>query len=142
MILQIDIPDLRHFPNGFPAFWLKYVLTPTYGSDYKARAAVGSYIRLVEASYVFYGHGRTCVERFLASREEIPMGAITLSATYFESCLTSMHRAVLCMKRFRGSAGPPSLVKLFRKNITFVRDEVATRLLDVRNAIQHMDSMM
>jgi hypothetical protein len=107
---------------------------------YKIHAIVTTYVRLVEGALVHYGQARQHTLTYWDTHAEVAMGSATLSVTYFEDCLTSMHRATLCMSRIRSNRQVPDDIEaLFPRKPRFASAAVAERLRGVRDAIQHMD---
>jgi len=142
VIVEMKIPALTRFSNGFPTFWLSQLFSGHHSTNFQERAVIATYMRLVEGWCVYYEYGRRHAEGIWREGIGIPMGGINLTATYFESCITSMHRAVLCMRRIRGGVGREELVRVFRTKLDFVNDKVANRLRDMRDSIQHTDGQI
>lgn len=143
MIVEIAIPELTLDPNGFRFYWLNVIFLGNRPDDYKSYSIVTTYVRLVEAAYVHYRSARQLVQDTWNDHSSLGIGSASLSATYFEDCVNSMHRAVLCMKGIRGYREVPRDLKaLFPKPPQFTRDVVAKRLRYIRDAIQHMDELV
>jgi len=146
MIVTIAIPELTLYPDGFPSHWLHIISVGFLGNRldaYKIHAIITTYVRLVEGAYVHYKNARQHVQAFWNTHDSIAIGSSNLSATYFEDCINSMHRAVLCMKRIRSYPEVPAGLKnLFPKKPQFTTDAVANRIRGIRDAIQHMDELV
>lgn len=142
MIIEFEIPKLDVYPSGFPAHWMNVFLLGKRPAAYKAHAIVTTYVRLVEAAYDHYKNARRHAERYWVSHEatSIPIGSVIMSVTYFEDCITSMHRAIECMRRIRRYREVPADIRsLFAVKPQFCADAVVRRIRNMRNDIQHMD---
>jgi hypothetical protein len=143
MIVEIAIPELTLYPNGFPRHWLNIIFLGNRPDSYKLHAITTTYVRLVEGAYVHYRLARQCVHSLWNTHNSLAIGSHNLSATYFEDCINSMHRAVLCMKGIRGRRDVPADLKgLLPQKPQFTTDAVAHRLRNLRDAIQHMDQLV
>jgi hypothetical protein len=111
MIVEIAIPELTLYPNGFPRHWLNIIFLGNRPDSYKLHAITTTYVRLVEGAYVHYRLARQCVHSLWNTHNSLAIGSHNLSATYFEDCINSMHRAVLCMKGIRGRRDVPADLK-------------------------------
>jgi hypothetical protein len=140
MIVEIAMPELTLYPRGFPDYWLNMIFRGTLPNDYKTKALLATYIRLVEASYTHYRLARRYVQEFWNDHSSFQIDSANFSATHFEDCINSMNRAVLFMRQIRSSRDVPTDLKsLFPKKPVFTTEAVAKSLRDVRNTIQHMD---
>lgn len=140
MIVEIALPELTLYPNGFPSHWLNIIFLGNRPDEYKIHAIVTTYVRLVEGAYVHYKLARQHVRAVWNTHTSLAIGSHNLSATYFEDCINSMHRAVLCMRRIRSYPEVPDDFKnLFPNKPQFTTDAVANRLRRIRDTIQHMD---
>ncbi len=140
MIVETAMPELTLYPNGFPSHWLNILFLGNRPDAFKIHAIVTTYVRLVELAYVHYKHARQQVEAFWNHHGSLMIGSHNLGATYFEDCINSMHRAVLCMRRIRSFPEVPADLKaIFPDRPTFTTDAVADRIRGIRDAIQHMD---
>jgi hypothetical protein len=140
MIVEIAIPELSLYPNGFPDYWLNMLFRGSMPNIYKVKVLVTTYVRLVEGAYTHYRVARSHVEAFWNAHSSLALGSAIISTTYFEDCINSMHRAVLFMRRIRSNRDVPADLKsLFPKKPQFATEAVAKRLRDIRGAIQHMD---
>jgi hypothetical protein len=140
MIVQVDIPEITKYANGFPSHWMNIILLGNRPDAYKIHAIVTTYVRLVEGAFVHYRLARKQVHTFWNTHTAIAIGSHNLSVTYFEDCINSMHRATQCMTRIRGNREVPTDLKaLFPTKPRFTADAVANRLRGIRDTIQHMD---
>ncbi len=138
MIVRTEIPELTVYPDGFPRYWFNLTFTNNRADDYRVNAIVTTYVRLVEAAHTQYREARRLImgvwDRSLGLYE------INHAATQIENCITSMHRAILCMERIRGNANVPVEIKaLIPERPGFSTNIVANRLKIIRNTIQHLD---
>jgi hypothetical protein len=140
MHVEIRIPELTKYPNGFPEHWLKTLFLDKGPNTYQARALMSTYIRLVEGAYAHYGTARSHVYTFWNTHTGIAIGSVNLSSTYFEDCINCMHRAVLCITGIRGNKQIPADVKkVLSSRPRFATGAVANRIRAMRHAVQHMD---
>ncbi|UFX43952.1 hypothetical protein HAP47_0032845 [Bradyrhizobium sp. 41S5] len=140
MIVEIAIPELNSVPERFPSHWPNIILLGNRPDEYKIHAIITTYVRLVEGAYVHYKNAQRLVQAVWNNHDSLAIGSHNLSAIYFEDCINSMHRAVLCMKRIRNNREvPASLRNMFPDTPHFTKDAIANRIRDIRDAIQHMD---
>jgi len=140
MIVEVNVPQLTKYANGFPSHWMNITFFGNRPDAYKIHAIVTTYVRLVEGALVHYSQARQHVLTLWNTHTAIAMGSHNLSATYFEDCINSMHRATLCMRRIRSNREVPADLKaLFPTKPRFTADVVADRLRGVRDTIQHME---
>jgi hypothetical protein len=133
-------PGTYAIPKWLPCALAQYFILGNRPEAYKIHAIVTTYIRLVEGAYVHYRSARQHVQEFWNNHTSIGVGSANLSATYFEDCINSMYRAVLCMKRIRSYPEVPNDLKsLFPNRPQFAKNAVADRLRSIHDAIQHMD---
>jgi hypothetical protein len=50
MRVQLELPELTEFPNGFPAHWMNVFFTKNRPDTYQIHAITTTYLRLVEAA--------------------------------------------------------------------------------------------
>lgn len=140
MIVRVAIPEITKYPNGFPSHWMNITFLGNRPDAYKIHAIVTTYVRLVEGAFIHYKQARHHVVTLWNTHTAIAIGSHNLSATYFEDCINSMHRATLCMTRIRGNREVPADLKaLFPTKPRFTTDAIANRLRGIRDTIQHMD---
>ncbi len=143
MIIKIDVPQLSQKGAYFPRHWMNVTLLDNRPDDYRVHAIVSTYVRLVEASFAQYELGRIHLNVFWNTHNGIAMADYNLSGSHFESCINSMHRAILCAKKIRGSKHVPGDIKaLITQKPAFLANKVAFRLRKIRDMIQHMDEMV
>jgi hypothetical protein len=141
MIVEIAIPELTQYPNGFPSHWMNIIFLGNRPDDYKSHAIITTYVRLVEGAYVHYRNARQLVQAVWNNHGAIAIGSHNLSSIYFEDCINSMHRAVLCMKGIRHNREvPEGLRSMFPDTPHFTKDAIANRIRGIRDVIQHMDA--
>src|SRR5450759_138662 len=64
MIVEIAIPELTLYPDGFSFHWLNIVFLGNRPDDNKIHAISTTYVRLVEGAYVHYKNARQCVQAY------------------------------------------------------------------------------
>jgi len=143
LIVEIQIPALERHANGFPDHWINILFRGNRPDNWQSHAIVTTYVRLVEGAYAHYEMGRQQVGEVWNNHSRLGIGAHNLSATFFEDCFSSMHRAVLCMERIRGyKEVPDDLKRLVPSRPAFTTPAIADRIRDVRHAVQHMDNFV
>jgi hypothetical protein len=139
MIVEVAIPELRKYSRSSPRHWLNTLFLGNVPQDYATNALATTYVRLVDAANEHYKLGRIGVIIYWSDHSSAAIDEINLATTYFEDCVNSMHRAILCMKGIRGRRAPADLKSLFPQKPNFTAEAVAGRIRDVRDTIQHMD---
>lgn len=139
MILDLKIPEAPAEGKFLPGFWINLTLLGNGPEDYRARALVSSFIRLVEAANSQYVQGKLHVERFWSTHDSIALSSLTLGGSYFENCVNSLHRAAGCAERVRtGPFVPQQVRNIFKPCPLFLRPATLDPMNELRNTIQHM----
>jgi hypothetical protein len=140
MIFELNLPELSEYPDGFPDYWLNILFRNNQSTvSYKGRAAITTYVRLVEAAMTEYREARSLIHKAwngdgMGLRDNIR------ACAYFEACLLNMHRAARFMISIRSSRDVPRALKdLFPGKPLFTRPHIADRIRDVRDEIHHLD---
>ena len=140
MRVSIEAPDISGFPNGFLAFWSR--LLPFHAGpvsrSYHVYALAGTYVRLIEVALQEYRLGCLRLREFWDTQESFNITAINRSISHFETCVTSMHRAINSYKRLRHKKDPLS-VHLNHEKPAFATDKIAGHLRELRRQIHHLD---
>ena len=141
MYVQLELPEITETPDRFSKHGIDLFFrrdgTPV---PYHIYAIMVAYQRLVDAALDEYRQARTLTIRFWNDHQSLQLGAVTRAAAYYESCLSNMHRATLCMVAIRKRTDmPPELQKFFPIRPSFTTDRIADRIRAVRAAIQHID---
>jgi hypothetical protein len=78
MRVQLELPELTEFPNGFPAHWMNIIFTKNRPDTYQIHAITTTYVRLVEAAMEDYRQARLRVHAVWIHRDpsSIPIGRI------------------------------------------------------------------
>jgi hypothetical protein len=141
--VELQLPELSEFPEGFPEYWLNLLFSGDRPKEYHIYAIVTTYIRLVEAAFREYRTARSLVHDFWNGHEALHFGSALSASAHFEHCLTDMHRAVCCMIRLRGHRDTSQAMKdLIRDKPNFGAKRVADRIRGMRNTIQHLDEQV
>jgi hypothetical protein len=140
MHVKIEIPELKEYLRGFPEYWLNVTFMGNRPENNQVNAITTTYVRLVEGALTEYRQARLLVFSFWNEHRSLALGPATLSATYFEACLSDMHRATRFMICLRGHPDTPAGMRaLIPKKPRFAEDRVADRIRNMRDAIQHLD---
>ncbi|HET7085938.1 MAG TPA: hypothetical protein VFI23_14270 [Rhizomicrobium sp.] len=145
MYVNVEIPELEKYQNGFPRYWLGLVFQNNAPKHYLPRALTTSYIRLVEGALRSYSSGREHVMYFWKGRDpaELPLSRLHAATVDYETCLTCLHRAILVMKRLRSRIDTPeSYKRQVLKKPSFVSELISSRIRNVRDATQHVEALL
>ena len=112
-------------------------------ADYKVAVLIDAFMRLVQASLHQYETGCRHIETYYNTHDRIAMSHLILGSSYFESCLTNVHRAIGHMRKLKGREDIPSAVKAaLPKCLVFIEEDAAKRIQDLRDTIQHFDEQV
>jgi hypothetical protein len=106
----------------------------------RARQIADGYVRLVEKTILEYKEARADLIRFLAERT---VDDLHRAQDHFESCIQSLHRALIYFERLRGFGykrrdGTPFIPR--PRELEVLRDTVRTPVRDMRDALEHLDN--
>jgi len=139
LYIELELPDLQGFPDGFRDYWLNITFTNNPPIAYHIRGIVTNYVRLVEAAMADYRHARLLTHSGWTLTTAWGRDH-NRACGYFEACLSNMHRAIRFMKRILNHPEIPQTLKnLFSNKPLFTRTSVADRICNIRNAIHHLD---
>lgn len=141
MYIEIEIPEIKKFPNGFLGYWTKFVFIGSISSNPRVNALATTYVRLVEAALIEYRLAEAPLKEFWEESSSIKISAMHKSVAHFEACITNMHRAIRCFTWLRKNEMVPEGLRviLCTDKPTFIADKIAGRLRKVRDAIHHME---
>ena len=140
MELSLAIPNLADVRAFYPEHYLQFFLLGNRPADYKVAVLIDAFMRLVQASLHQYETGRCQIETYWNTHDRIAMSHLILGSSYFESCLTNVHRAIGHMRKLKGREDIPSAVKAaLPKRLIFIEEDAAKRIQDLRDTIQHFD---
>ena len=77
MIVEIAIPELIQYSNGFPSHWLSIIFLGNRPDEYKIYAIITTYVRVVEAAYVHYKNARQLVNAVWNNHDSLEL-ALTI----------------------------------------------------------------
>jgi hypothetical protein len=141
MYVKFDIPEINAYHKGFPSYWLKVMMVGTVSTSYQVNALASTYVRLVEASLVEYRLAYPTLMGFWDAHDGLKLSAMHRAISHFETCLTNMHRAIVCFVRLRRHADLPENLKLTlnQDKPRFVANTISDQLRDIRNAVHHLE---
>jgi hypothetical protein len=143
MRVRLELPELMEFSSGFPAHWMNIIFTRNRPDTYQVHTIITTYVRLVEAAMAEYRQARLFVHAFWNHHGSLQIGAHNMAGAYFEACLTNMHRAVRCLIKIRSRRDvPEDLKRLIPEKPRFTEDRIASRIRDVRDAVQHLEDQV
>lgn len=141
MRVRFDIPPTPSRPSAFGTYWLRSFFLPPPSSRYEINVLANTYVRLVDAALVEYEDGCHCLRQFWSSDGAVDLGAMHRSVSHFESCISSMNRAINCFRRLRGDRqGDPIALALKAGRVAFAADAIADRVRGMRNEIHHLEN--
>lgn len=106
----------------------------------RAKQIADGYVRLVEKAVLEYKETRTHLVRFLA---EGAVDDLHRAQDHFESCIQSLHRALIYFDRLRGFGykrgdGTPFIPR--PRDLEILRNTVKTPVRAMRDALEHLDN--
>ncbi len=107
MYIEIEIPEIKKFPNGFLGYWTKFVFIGSISSNPRVNALATTYVRLVEAALIEYRLAEAPLKEFWEESSSIKISAMHKSVAHFEACITNMHRAIRCFTWLRNNEMVP-----------------------------------
>ena len=146
MIVNLDIPELEKYTNGFGGYWLGLMFMNNAPTEYVPRALTTSYVRLVEGALRSYSSGRQHVDYFWNRRDpaSLPLEVMQQAILDYETCLTCLHRAIRVHKALQKSPLAPMEFKrdILTKSKFEMGGKVADRIRFMRDATQHVDAFL
>ena len=145
MLIKIAVPELLEFPNAFfGTYWVKTVFLGSVSSSYPVNALASTYVRLVQTAITEYRHAGTDLRRFWGTHDAIALGSMQQAIGHYETCLTSMHRAICCFVRLRRHIDVPIALRnnLNLEKPGFIANNVSDQLREIRNAIHHVEDRL
>ena len=141
MYIFFDVPDISEYQNGFPGYWLQILFISSVSENFQINALTTTYVRLVEAALVEYRLGQARLKEYWNTHTSINLSSMHRAASHFESCISDMHRAILCFRPLRRHKDLPDSLRqvLNAEKPRFIADHVSDQLREFRNAIHHLD---
>jgi len=142
MRVDIQIPPLTKYTQGFPAYWLKSMFISRLSEDHAATNALAStYIRLVEAAMREYRAAAEAQKEFWNTHHYVNLSAMNRSIAHFEHLITNMHRAIRCLRALRSNKQISMALKegALHGKPRFNDDKVAGRLMEMRDTVHHFE---
>jgi len=140
MIMDIQIPEIGAFPQGFPNHWLNIYFMGRKPGSFQAHAITTTYVRCVESALSSYALARAGTLEFWDVGLGFKFGAINGATTHFETCITNMHRAGSCMTALHSRNDiPPNFKSLISPKPRFARGAAQSTIRTVRRLIQHLE---
>jgi hypothetical protein len=142
--VQIEIPRIEQFPDGFPNFWAKLLFVASIPAPFQVRCLATTYIRLTESALIEYRLGSGSINEFWNDTTSFGLSAMHRACSQFETCVTNAHRAIQCFIRlYRHRELPGSLrLTLNQDRPKFVSDAVTNQLRRIRDHIQHFEGQL
>ena len=106
----------------------------------RERQIADGYVRLVEKAVLEYQESRTKLIAFLANGMADDEHR---AQDHFESCIQSLHKAILYLERLRRKGyeradGTPFIPR--PKEVEVLRDSIKSQIRKMRDAVEHLDS--
>lgn len=135
---RCDMPDLSELQ---PAVTLSLILHRMFAgggpTNPKSFALVANLVRIVDALVRDYEYARLSLTRYVNTPNEV-ISPLFEAISYSEECITNLLRAIRMARRIRSDEyGPP-----IDKYLPVLHDNVASRVTELRNAIEHVDGAL
>ncbi|WP_186091544.1 hypothetical protein [Burkholderia gladioli] len=143
MYMEFDVPKAAVTPNDFGGYWLATMFLAPPPDRFEIRALTTTYMRLVQAALVEYDAGVASLMAYWDSNRAIAIGALQRASSHFESCISTMLRAINCFRKLRSDNAGATVTAIVRsESAQFARDDIWTRVREVRNAIHHLEEKL
>ena len=143
MYVEIELPAITGYSQGFPQYWLKTMFIQSPSNRYQINALSSTYVRLVDAALFEYQSGADKLREFWGTHTSMNLGAMHRSISHFETCISNMSRATNCFCRLRRDRNQdPLALTINKKKAKFASDSVAKKIHRIRNDIHHFEEMV
>lgn len=140
MELIYEIPPLDDLKAKSSLFAMRHIFQAAGPKDYGSYALVMNFIRLVDLAIAEYELGRSSINSFVASTETLAFGKAVRASGHFETCITSIKRAIEHLKALRGYYEAPQTLKdILPRGITVLSGKVEKQISGMRHAVHHLD---
>ena len=141
MYVDIKIPSVEEYANGFPQYWMKRVFINSISINFQINALTTTYVRLVEVALMEYRLGQIKLNEFWANHSSLGLGSMHRGIAHFENCISSMHRAIECYKRLRNHSELAKLSAVLNSpKPSFIKARISDQLRNIRNEIHHLEA--
>lgn len=140
----LDLPAIEEYKGGFAAFHIKYGLIGSISLDTKVNAWSMHFIRLTDSALQEYRRGSERLLEFIARRSDDFMVSFTRSASHFEHCVTSLHRAILHLQMLLKESKDSAVASFLKEHAPPVASDanVIAKLKKFRHFIHHVDERL
>lgn len=140
----IDLPVIEDHKGGFAAFHIKYGLIGSISLNTNVNAWAIHFIRLTDSALQEYNLGAEHLLEFNANRRDNFMVSVLRSASHFEHCITSLHRAVLHLQMLLQESKDSSVASFLREHAPAVASDAdaKAKLRKFRHFIHHVDERL
>jgi len=125
-----DISDLTDINTL--GLMLNVIFRKAGPTDYQARALWTNYVRLVDQVVREYNAARKELQLYVNTPNNV-MSPLFVCTGHFESCITTMKRAIVFARRMRRHKNGPQIGKYE------VLASSGKKIVDLRDAIEHLD---
>ena len=143
MLVDFDLPDLPDPGATTSNYWVRYYFVGSPSQDRQINALANTYMRLVEAATVEYKLGAEALRLVWSDHSSFGVRAMHRSISHFETCVSSMHRAIATFRRLRNHPSrDPLSAYLTDPKPAFISDAIAFRVRNVRDAVHHLEEQV
>jgi len=140
MKVEPQIPDLANLRNISGWYALRRFFTGAGPREWDQYALVVNFIRLVDLARDEYQNGRARVYDFWNPEKGRALAGMARASGHFESCVSTLQRAIRYLEIIRGYPSFPKSVKdLVPDSLQVLQDETKRKIRKLRNAIQHLE---
>lgn len=140
MEIKFNIPDLSELKPFSVTFMMSHFFTGSGPKGRKAFALVMNFIRLVDLAIREYENGRDALCEFATTINGFGLHLTIRASAHFEVCISTLKRSVYLLKRIQKHPEvPQSLKDLLPRGSRVLPGQGEHQILDMRNAIQHLE---
>ena len=140
MPLDFSIPNLAELRPRSTFFAVNRLFRGAGPQNPEAYALVVNFVRLADLAINEFELGREAILQFKASNENLALGRAIRASSHFETCISTLKRAIDHLKAIRGHRKvPPSLKYLLPRGINVLSGDVESQVANMRHAIQHLE---
>lgn len=140
LVIKVEAPKLSGLRKHSLHFTAHRIFRSVGPKSYAQLALVTNFLRLADLAVHDYEEGRKLVIKYFEAHQSLALDRLTLACGHFESCMSSIKRAVAFLKAIRSSKELPQEVKaLFPRGLLLLRSDVEKRLHRMRHRVQHLE---
>lgn len=136
--IEQQIPDLSTLNRRWVGHFIKAMMSDG-NETYQYQALKANYIRLTDSAIQMYGVARNLTFEYWDLHDGVHISAYSTASSYFESCLTNVHRASQHMHSLLSGPNSGELKKVLPAALTFTSNEFKKKISVLRNTVQHLE---